>query len=62
MRRTRHLSEAGSRTSFRRLGRDAALYSIGVLLGRAVSFIMLPVYTRYLSPADYARLSMNSIL
>ena len=45
MRRTRHLSEAGSRTSFRRLGRDAALYSIGVLLGRAVSFIMLNLLT-----------------
>lgn len=58
MRRTRHLSDAGSRTSFRRLGRDAALYSIGVLLGRAVSFIMLPVYTRYLSPADYGLISL----
>lgn len=58
MRGTRQLSEAGSRTSFRRLGRDAALYSIGVLLGRAVSFIMLPVYTRYLSPADYGLISL----
>ncbi|MDP9203235.1 MAG: oligosaccharide flippase family protein [Gemmatimonadota bacterium] len=29
------------------------MYTLGVLLGRAFSFLLLPVYTRYLSPADY---------
>ena len=40
-------------TSFRTLGRQTAIYSLGVILGRAVSFLMLPVYTRFLTPADY---------
>ena len=35
------------------LAKNTALYSIGEILPRALSFILLPVYTRYLSPADY---------
>lgn len=46
------------RTSFRRLGRDTLIYGIGVVLSRAVSFFMLPVYTRYLTPADYGVLQL----
>lgn len=42
-----------SRTSFLALGRDTLIYGLGVVLARGVSFIMLPVYTRVLSPADY---------
>ena len=38
--------------SFRTLGRQTAIYSFGVMLGRAVSFLMLPVSTRYLTPSD----------
>lgn len=29
------------------------IYGLGVLLSRAISFLMLPVYTRFLTPADY---------
>ena len=36
-----------------RVGRHTLVYGAGVLLSKAVSFIMLPVYTRYLTPADY---------
>jgi O-antigen/teichoic acid export membrane protein len=35
------------------IGRHAVLYAIGNILSRAVAFVMLPIYTRYLSPADY---------
>ena len=52
------LTTPAGRPTFRRLGRDAALYSLGVILGRAVSFLMLPVYTRFLSPADYGILQL----
>jgi O-antigen/teichoic acid export membrane protein len=41
------------RVSFRRMGRDTLIYGIGMMLSRAVSFFMLPVYTRYLTTADY---------
>ncbi len=44
--------------SLRRLGHDTATYGLGVVLSRAVSFILLPVYTRYLSPSDYGLLQL----
>lgn len=47
------LSAPPPRASFRALGRNTAIYGLGVILARAVSFFMLPVYTRYLTPADY---------
>ncbi len=36
-----------------RVGRHTVIYAIGALLGKAVAFVMLPLYTRYLTPADY---------
>ena len=33
--------------------KSTGLYSIAVFAGRMASFILLPIYTRYLSPADY---------
>jgi O-antigen/teichoic acid export membrane protein len=36
-----------------RVGRHTLVYGLGILLGRAVSFVMLPFYTHYLAPADY---------
>lgn len=42
----------------RRLGHDALLYGIGMILRRAATFIMLPLYTRMLTPADYGLLQM----
>lgn len=35
------------------IGRHAILYAIGNILSKAIAFLMLPIYTRYLSPADY---------
>jgi O-antigen/teichoic acid export membrane protein len=40
-------------TSFRRLGRNTLIYSAGVLVHRVISILMLPVYTRVMTPADY---------
>ena len=39
--------------SMRRLGQHTLIYGIGMVLSKAVSFLMLPVYTRFLTPADY---------
>ncbi|HMC55218.1 MAG TPA: oligosaccharide flippase family protein [Gemmatimonadaceae bacterium] len=36
-----------------RMGRHTAVYLAGILIGRAVSFVMLPFYTRFLTTADY---------
>lgn len=42
----------------RKLGGEALIYMLGMLLGRAASLIMLPVYTRVLTPADYGVLQL----
>ena len=34
------------------------IYAIGVVINRAVSFIMLPIYTQCLTPADYGTLEL----
>src|SRR5262245_64072547 len=35
------------------VGRQAAVYASGMFLAKALSFLLLPLYTHYLSPADY---------
>ena len=40
-------------SGFGAIGRQAAFYAFGTILGRAISFITLPFYTRLLSPAEY---------
>jgi len=40
------------------IARHAAVYGLGNLLQRAVSFIMIPFYTHYLAPADYGILQV----
>jgi len=36
----------------------ASIYTIGIVLNRAISFVMLPFYTRMLSPKDYGILEL----
>lgn len=38
---------------FGAIGRQAAFYALGTILGRAISFVTLPFYTRLLTPAEY---------
>jgi O-antigen/teichoic acid export membrane protein len=42
----------------RKLGKHTLVYTAGIIIGKAASFVMLPVYTRYLSPADYGVLEL----
>jgi O-antigen/teichoic acid export membrane protein len=37
----------------KRLGRHSAIYGLGGLVQRIVAVLLLPLYTRYLNPADY---------
>jgi O-antigen/teichoic acid export membrane protein len=41
-----------------KLGRHGLVYGLGIMLSKAVSFVMLPVYTRYLTPADYGTIEL----
>ena len=40
------------------IGRHAAIYAMGMLLSRAVSFVMLPIYLNYLTLADYGVMAL----
>ena len=39
----------------------SAIYGIGAVVSRLVGFVMLPVYTRYLTAADYGILELITI-
>jgi len=41
--------------------KHTAIYSTADLLAKAVGFFLLPIYTRYLSPADYGILELLSV-
>lgn len=42
----------------RTLARHVGIYGAGLLISKAISFVMLPVYTRYLTPAAYGTLEL----
>jgi O-antigen/teichoic acid export membrane protein len=42
----------------RSLGRHSMIYAVGMVLTKAVAFLMLPVYTRLLTPSDYGVLQL----
>jgi O-antigen/teichoic acid export membrane protein len=39
----------------RRLGKHSAVYGLGGLVSRILAVLLLPLYTRYLSPSDYGK-------
>lgn len=41
-----------------RIFKDSGVYSIAVVVQRAMAFVLLPVYTRYLSAADYGLMEL----
>jgi len=46
------------KSELKNLGKHTIIYGVGILLGKTVSFIMLPIYTHYLTPADYGVLEL----
>ncbi|WP_167619065.1 lipopolysaccharide biosynthesis protein [Maribellus sediminis] len=49
--------------SHKKLVKDTAIYAIGEIAPKIIGFFLLPVYTNYLSPADYGILSYtNSVV
>jgi len=40
------------------LARHTAVYAVGMIITRLASFVMLPIYTRHLTPADYGVMSL----
>jgi len=46
----------------RQLARDSAVYGSAAFVSRAVSFLLLPVYTRVFSPSDYGTIELLLVL
>lgn len=46
------------RNSFKDLIKHSAVYGFGQVLSRMASFLLLPLYTRYLTPADYGVIAL----
>ena len=40
----------------KRLGKHSAIYGLGGLVSRILAVLLLPLYTRYLSPSDYGKI------
>lgn len=51
-------SASGVVGAVRSVGTSAVWYTVAILISRLISVLMLPVYTRYLSPRDYGVLQM----
>lgn len=46
---------------FREILRKSAAYSVPIFASRAIALAMLPIYTRYLSPADYGVMELLDV-
>ncbi len=46
----------------KKIAKDSAIYGIGNMVTKAVSFVMIPIYTSYLTPTDYGTLALLDIL
>ena len=46
-------SDPARRSNWKRLAKHSAIYGLGGLVSRFVALLLLPLYTRYLTPADY---------
>jgi O-antigen/teichoic acid export membrane protein len=51
----------GVATELKFLLRHSSIYGLGNMLGRAVAFLLLPLYTRYLTPTDYGVLELLEV-
>lgn len=45
-------------TDLKNLGKHAIVYGFGIILGKAVGFFLIPLYTHYLTPKDYGILEL----
>jgi O-antigen/teichoic acid export membrane protein len=47
---------------YRTIARHTAIYSLALAAGKMASFFLLPVYTRYLTPADYGAMELMDLV
>ncbi len=48
--------------ALRKLGQQSLIYGVGGLINRFIGFLLLPVFTHYLSPADYGVMAILNLV
>jgi O-antigen/teichoic acid export membrane protein len=51
--KTRRKRKSEMKQVFSSLAKHSGIYALGQIVGRMASILLLPIYTRYLSPSDY---------
>lgn len=46
----------------KQLGKDSVIYGVGGVIGKGISFFLLPIYTRIFTPADYGTIEMMMVI
>ncbi len=46
----------------KQLGRESIIYGLGGIIGKGITFFMLPIYTRIFSPAEYGTIEMMMVI
>ena len=46
----------------RQLGKDSLVYGFGAVFAKGVGFLLLPIYTRVFTPAEYGTIEMLSVI
>jgi len=41
--------------------KHSSIYGLGSIIGQAIGFLLLPLYTRYLTPADYGVMALIDV-
>jgi len=52
------MTSSSSSGQIRKTARHSAIYAIGTLISRLTALVMLPIYTRYLTPEDYGAIEL----
>ena len=52
------MTKTGSQGHIGKTAKHSAIYAIGTVISRITGLVMLPIYTRYLTPADYGAVEL----
>lgn len=50
------------KSRFKQLGKDSLIYGFGGVLAKSIGFLLLPVYTRIFTPAEYGTIEMLTVI
>ncbi len=50
------------KSRLKQLGRDSVIYGVGGILAKSIAFLLLPVFTRVFTPAEYGTIEMLTVL